>query len=226
MIYLTGDTHCPFDVEKLEIDSFPEQEQMTKQDYLIILGDAGIIWSDYRNRDEQWIRYFTEKNFTTLFIDGNHENHTKLNAYPVSVWNGGKVHQISDSVYHLMRGQIFHFCGLSFFTMGGAKSIFSDIAIEGRGWWQAEMPNQAEYEEAFMNLMKSGWKVDYVFTHAAPSSLAEQISTNYKPNRLYEFLERIDKQLQYQHWYFGHYHIDKAVDEKHTCLFSSFLRLL
>lgn len=46
------------------------------------------------------------KAFTTLFVDGNHENFDRLYAYPVEVaWR--EAHKIRPSVIHLMRGQIF-----------------------------------------------------------------------------------------------------------------------
>ena len=33
------------------------------------------------------------KFFTTLFVDGNHENFDRLYEYPVEEWHGGKVHK-------------------------------------------------------------------------------------------------------------------------------------
>ena len=42
------------------------------------------------------MKWHSKKNYTTLFIDGNHENHELLNSYPVSIWNGGRVNRIND----------------------------------------------------------------------------------------------------------------------------------
>ena len=33
MIYITGDTHIPYDVTKLTTKAFPEQKKLTKNDY-------------------------------------------------------------------------------------------------------------------------------------------------------------------------------------------------
>ena len=66
--------------------------------------------------------WLNEKNSTTLFVDGNHENFTRLYNYPVEEWHGGKVHKIRDSVLHLMRGEIFEINDKKIFTFGGAKS--------------------------------------------------------------------------------------------------------
>ena len=43
MIYITGDTHIPINLEKLTDGHFPEQEQFTKSDYIIITGDFSGI---------------------------------------------------------------------------------------------------------------------------------------------------------------------------------------
>ncbi len=44
MIYLTGDTHGNLDIQRV-VDFFESEvllQSLTKEDYLIILGDAGI----------------------------------------------------------------------------------------------------------------------------------------------------------------------------------------
>lgn len=88
-VYLTGDVHCPIDVEKLNTKCFPVQKQMTKEDCLIVLGDFGLLW--HENREFYWWkRWFDEKNFTTLWIDGNHENFEWIDRLPVSEWHGEK----------------------------------------------------------------------------------------------------------------------------------------
>ncbi|WP_246361985.1 metallophosphoesterase family protein [Paenibacillus alba] len=105
MIYITGDVHGSISIgRRLNTKNFPEQKKMTKDDFVIISGDFGLIWNGDKE-DQYWLKWLhKEKPFTTLFIDGNHENHDMLDAYPVEIWNGGKVHRINDSVIHLMRG--------------------------------------------------------------------------------------------------------------------------
>lgn len=122
MIFITGDTHG--DVSRFFKVHFKIQEELSKKDYVIILGDFGLIW-DYtgENAHEHYeLDELNDRSFTTVFIDGNHENFTRLNNYPVIEWNGGKVHQIRDSIFHLMRGEVFNIDGSSFFAFGGAHS--------------------------------------------------------------------------------------------------------
>ena len=52
-----------------------------------------------------------------------------LSAYPITEWNGGKVHKIADNIIHLMRGQVFDIDGIRFFTMGGASSHDIDAGV-------------------------------------------------------------------------------------------------
>ena len=71
MIYITGDIHGdPF---RLSTDVFPEQKEMTKDDYVIICGDFGVIWQQKKNKlEEKLLDWLEERPFTTLFVDGNH----------------------------------------------------------------------------------------------------------------------------------------------------------
>ncbi len=101
MIYLTGDTHIPTDVGKLSSKRFPEQKEMTNTDFLIICGDFGGVWCG-DNEELYWRKWLDNKNFTTLFIDGNHENYDMLEEYPEIDFLGGKAHKISNKIYHLM----------------------------------------------------------------------------------------------------------------------------
>lgn len=93
MIYITGDVHQSYDIRKLNTRSWPEQKNLTRNDYLIVCGDMGIVWDDSQS-DRYWRNWFEDKPFTTLFVDGNHENHRLLATYPVDEWNGGKIHKI------------------------------------------------------------------------------------------------------------------------------------
>ncbi len=93
-MYITSDIHGYIDISKLNSRNFPISRSLTKDNYLIIAGDFGLIWNN-RNDEKYWIKWLTNKNFTTLFIDGNHENFDVLDNYPVEIWNGGKVHKIN-----------------------------------------------------------------------------------------------------------------------------------
>lgn len=98
MIYITGDCHSNF--ERFNTRNFPEQKEMTKDDYVIICGDFGGVWNkDGESKMETGaLDWLDGKAFTTLFVDVNHENFDRLYAYPVEMWHGGKAHKIRPSV--------------------------------------------------------------------------------------------------------------------------------
>lgn len=224
MIYITGDTHGWLNITKLNNSNFKEQETMTKNDYVIVCGDFGLVWSN--SEEELWWRnWLHKKTFTTLFVDGNHENFDTINKYPVSTWNGGKIHFINDSIIHLMRGQVFTIEGKKFFTMGGASSIDKQFRKEGVSWWREELPTKKEYDEAMKNLNKHNGTVDYVLSHTCSTKIMEQLCYVKETNDLNSFFNMLDKKLIYKHWYFGHFHEDMQVDEKHTVLYDTIIPL-
>ena len=57
-IFITGDTHGDIDIGKVSVRRWPLQKELTKEDYLIILGDAGLVWynSPKDNYIQKWWR--------------------------------------------------------------------------------------------------------------------------------------------------------------------------
>ena len=252
MIYMTGDTHCPFDISKLKPHHFPEGQTLTKEDYVIICGDFGAVWDDMLP-DLFWRDWLDSQPWTTLFVDGNHENFDLLDDYPVSYWHGGKVHFIKDSVIHLMRGQIYTIDGQTFFTFGGAASHdipggaldrndpefeiklkerrrdWIPYRIIGESWWPQELPTEQELQTGLDNLAKADFTVDYVITHCCATDLQTAI-VHYlnKPSKadvLTDYFQALEGKLHYKHWYFGHYHYYLQADEKHTVLYNDIIKL-
>ncbi len=229
MILVTGDTHRFTDFKKLKS---PTLSHLTKEDYLIIVGDCGVLF--FPNTDKEAIEEYNALPFTVLFVDGNHENFDALYAYPVEMWNGGKVHRLASHVIHLMRGQVFEIEGKTFFTFGGGLSIDKAYREPHVSWWPQELPTEEEIQEGLSNLAKHKNKVDFVLTHDCPSSLLSVVGLySFKAQggflkfaKSNEALERIYAVLDFTHWYFGHYHIDQFFTEKFTCLYQDVIQIL
>ena len=201
MVFITGDTHIPTDIQKLSTTRFPVQKKLTEKDYLIICGDFGGVWSN-SNEEIYWRKWLNNKNFLTLFIDGNHENFDLLKEFPVVDFNGGKAHKITDKIFHLMRGQIYTIDNNKIFTFGGASSHDKEYRKEGTNWWSDEMPTNEEYDEAIRNLELENWDVDYIITHCTATSIQRQIDCSYEENVLTDFLESIKEKSNYKKWLF------------------------
>ena len=44
-IYITGDMHGEIGISKFNSNNFPEGKTLTKDDYVIVLGDFGLVWN-------------------------------------------------------------------------------------------------------------------------------------------------------------------------------------
>lgn len=211
-------------MHKLSVDAFPDQKQLDKSDYVIICGDFGGVW-DGGKTDKYIQQWLEDKPFTTLFVAGNHENHSLLTQYKIEQWNGGHVHFIQPSIIHLMNGQVFSINNVKFFVMGGARSTDKEYRVIGKSWWPEEIPSQAEYDEALHNLEASDRKVDFVLSHCAPDSVQHWINPLFEHDRLTFFLETVKQDLNYNAWFFGHYHVNKNIDDKHFCLYEQIVQI-
>lgn len=253
-IWVTADIHG--DASRFSVDSFPEQKEMllTEENYMIQLGDFGLVWQrEKESKNEKWwLDWLNDKPFKTLFIDGNHENHIRLNQYPEKEWHGGIVNEIRPNVLHLKRGHVFDIEGKKFFAFGGSAS--HDISdgildyddsdwrekakvldnqgkymyrVRGLTWWDREMPSEEEMEAGLKNLERVGNKADFIITHCASSSTAALISHGmYKPDKLTDYLERIKSTVDYKTWLMGHYHRNDAVNDKEIILYEQIVRIV
>ena len=219
MIYVTGDTHANIDIGKLSTKKFPQQKNMTKDDFLIVCGDFGLVW-DGSAREMWWQDWLTAKNFTTLWIDGNHENFDILREFPLQDKFGGKVREIAPDIFHLGRGQVLTIDGKKFFVMGGARSHDKEYRTEHISWWPEEIPSNEEMERGIIALDAAGWEVDYVLTHCAPRSIQTMIAEWYENDPIVSYLERVRVDLKFKRWYFGHYHIDRQLNEQFIALYN------
>ena len=247
MIYVTGDCHG--DYRRFNSDYFQDMSSLNKDNYVIICGDFGL-WDESAERQRD-LDLLNDLPFTTLWVDGNHENYDLLKKYEVKKWKGGKVQYIRSSIIHLLRGQVFEIEGKKFFTFGGASShdvnggIFSKddphlkqrmmiaymrglpFRIEHLSWWKEELPSEEEMQEGLDNLKKHHDEVNYIITHCTASSIQAVLSKGmYKVDRLTDYLETLKQTLTYDHWYFGHYHEDLEVSDKETLLYYKIRRII
>lgn len=213
-VFVCGDIHGTLDIDKL--DEFVNREDLSSKDYLIILGDTAICGFSKKD-DEKTRERLRQLPMTVLFIDGNHENHTALNDYPVDEWKGGLVHIIEPGIIHLMRGQIFEIEDATFLTFGGAFSRDKHLRILGMNYFEEELPSKEEYEEATKNLEQHNNKVNYVLTHTGPYEVISEIGFESHSESLEQvmFFQELAENIEFDDWYFGHLHIDEDLDRFH-----------
>ena len=155
MIYVTGDTHAEFK-HRFNPRNFPEQKEMTKEDYVIICGDFGGIWDvGWESKNEKhWLDWFEERSYTLLFVDGNHENFDR-------------------------------------------------------------------------HLRAHDYRVDYIITHCCSTTTQIELGGKglYEADRVTDYLEFIKNYVDYDKWFFGHYHDNINVNEKEILIYEQMLRI-
>jgi len=217
-VFICGDTHWGYDHQKIAMKPWPEQRGLTKDDYLIVAGDFGLLWDREETKQERYfIRELQDRKFTTLFVDGNHENFDRLNDLKEIDMFGGKVGVVAEGIYHLKRGYVYIICGKKFFCFGGALSTDKEWRIDGRSWWSDETQTKSQEDFAYDNLEAIGWQVDHVITHAAPASICNQLDfvdpVRYN-DPVARFLEAVRYRIECKSWHFGHYHDDCVMEDK------------
>ena len=140
MIYVTGDTHGKFQ----RFTDFCEQEKTSREDIMIILGDAGINYSGWV-LDREKKELLKTLPITLFCIHGNHEQRPDtIDSYAEKRWHGGIVYWEEDypNLLFAKDGEIFDLDGKQTIVIGGAYSIDKMIrVIYGYGWWADEQPS-------------------------------------------------------------------------------------
>lgn len=205
-VFLTGDIHG--DIYRLR--SIPD-ENLTKKDVVIILGDFGVIWE--KERAIRQLEVLGSKNFTVAFVDGNHENFDLIEELELPLdWNSGKVGYLPFGIIHLKRGEIYTIEGRTFGVCGGADSVDKWMRNKGTSWWPQETLT-ADSAQTFINNAKNK-KLDFVLTHDCPQifvglmGVLSGVNSIEKTTETQNNLQMVYDNIECENWYFGHWHIN------------------
>lgn len=85
---------------------------------------------------------------------------------------------------------------------------YEKVKLSQVNHWKQELPTKEEMEYALNNLKKHDNKVDYILTHTVASDIIYEL---FKENLLKldpvsEFLNIINKNVEFKEWHFGHFH--------------------
>jgi hypothetical protein len=230
-VYLTGDTHGSIEMNRLGYKHWPEGKHLTRTDYLIVLGDFGLMFYNELTKEEIYLtRWLETRPYTILFLDGNHENHPRLAALPEETMFGGTVGKVIDNVYHLKRGYVYVIEEKKFFVFGGASSIDRGSRTAGVTWWPEEIPSWEETERGLISLEKHDYKVDFILAHTAPKTVVDMLArserfTVYDPDPTAKYLEHVCQIAAFSDFYCGHWHKDKNFGKYHL-LYKNFVQVI
>lgn len=242
-MFVTGDTHGMIDIEKIDtfydiIKTLDDKLPFNREapEFVMIAGDFGFIWKslweskskhgkatptiapDDLKRIENVFNYYP---WTTLWIDGNHENFDVLDNLPTEERWGGKVSVITEKCIMLRRGEVYTINGVTFLAMGGALSVDKYRRVKGQSWWPQETISDQDYNNAVVNLAKVQNKVDFVLSHTCPTSALKVLEARLPKYQVdlwgpkaddvsCDKLEALKNIITTKHWVFGHFHVDET----------------
>lgn len=229
MIYLTGDTHGNFK----RIINFCNERKTTKDDLMIILGDAGLNY--FLNEKDEWCKNEIQKlPIRFLCVHGNHEERPFLiSSYKGKEFASGIVYYEPKypDILFAKDGEVYNLDGKSCLVLGGAYSVdkYYRLAM-GYHYFASEIPAQEMKEEIINNINKLNWKVDIVLSHTVPQKyeptewFISNIDQSTVDKSVEIFLDEIENKLDYTAWYAGHYHGEKSID-KLRIMFENYIDL-
>lgn len=221
-IFITADTHRNFD----EIEWFCDENNTTKNDIIIIAGDASINYF-LDNSDDYIKKILARMPITFLILHGNHEERAwniknyQRNLYRIGdndiiAWRENKYPNLLflDDYGELLLND------KSYLFLGGAYSVDKYYRLKkGLKWFESEQIANEEREgilqhlETYTNLL-----YDFVISHTCPfkyiptEAFIPQVNQNTVDNSMEHFLDKVEQIVTYNKWYCGHFHIDKVID--------------
>ena len=230
MIYITGDRHGDF--TDLKVDSMCGK--YTENDIVIILGDAGINYYVKKKRNDEGNLLQEEKKCrklkediqsavkaTVFCIHGNHEARPgRIAGYQKKKWHSGTVYYQKEypNILFAKDGEVYDFNGKKYIVIGGAYSVDKMFRLlYGYNWFEDEQPSEVIKKKVEKRLEKENWKIYGVLSHTCPyryeprELFLKEVDQSKVDNSTEKWLDTIEKKLDYQVWYFGHYHGEKAI---------------
>lgn len=218
MIYITGDKHGDYN----DVFNFCNKYKTTREDILIILGDAGINY--YLNDNDYILKNSLLQLPITLFcIHGNHEERPEnISSYKKKIFNNSYVYYEEDypNLLFAKDGEIYNFNGRKVLVIGGAYSVDKYYRLmRGYNWYESEQPNDEIRKRVKFNLNVNNSTIDIVLSHTCPykylpyEAFLDFIDQSTVDNSTEIFLDEIENNIKYNKWYCGHYHIDKKIDK-------------
>lgn len=121
MIYVTGDLHG--DPARLSDKAL---RRLKKGDTLLVCGDFGFVW-DGSPAELKLRRKIGKQKYTTIFVDGTHDNLPMIREFPEEEYAGGTVRRIEGNLLYAERGTILTLEGKKVFFLGGDRTEISPL---------------------------------------------------------------------------------------------------
>ena len=176
-IFIRGDTHGNFDF----LEKFCCDNKTDLQDYLIILGDAGINY--YMNkRDKKLKNKISNLPITLICIHGNHDARPQnISSYILTSKAELNCNCWVEPEYPNI---LFPMDGLmtindkNFLILGGAYSVDKEYRLKnGWNWFSDEQMSEDE-RNRILNLIEYLNHYDYILSHTTKNAIEKEINNS------------------------------------------------
>jgi predicted phosphodiesterase len=227
-VMISGDIHGSTDIRKLS-NSAIRTKFGHLPDVLICAGDFGFPWSNNPENaeDNYYRRWFEQKPYKVIVVLGNHENYARILALPLVELYGAKVRQYGSNIFFVEKNEVLTIGSKTFYCFGGASSYDKESRVIWMSWWPEEDATYGDYI-ALKEKVQKFPKVDYVVTHTCPEQWVPLLGSEFDtldncPTR--KVLDELATLIQYDAWFFGHFHKDRQVGDKAFCLYQTLKEL-
>ncbi len=146
------------------------------------------------------------------------------------------------NIFFAIDGEVYTFEGKKYMVVGGAHSVDKVRCLEkDQPFWEDEMPDDATKTKVEQRLAAENNSIYGMLTHTCPiqylptemfMSTRQKAEMKRKPKKektkkgitkkvfkpdidrsTEEWLGKLEKQIDYEVWYCGHYHVDKQIDK-------------
>lgn len=239
-VFVTGDTHGNFDW----LADWCVKNKTTKNDALIICGDAGFMYYGADNWREKHMKQMVQDcSITILCVRGNHEarpvNYTDIQFVVVEpdplVPSGYYYEPDYPDIWYIADGSDFRINNKRCLFIGGAYSVDKEYRqMMGWHWFADEELTREEQLNIMDKLGGCGQhpRFDFVFTHTCPNEAIPTdlfltfIDQSRVSRNMENFLTEITNIIYFDRWFFGHYHADRHINENYTMLYNQIEQII
>ena len=163
---------------------------------------------------------------------GNRENRPQnIPGYVEGSFHGGNIlyEPQYPNLLFAVDGEVYRFAGTDCLVVGGAYSTGKEYRlVKGLGWWPDEQPSDETKRQVEALLARRGWQMPVVLTHTCPlrykplEALKPDLDQSTVDCTTELWMDAIESRLRYDHWFCGHFHTDKQIDNLQI-LFQTFV---
>jgi len=224
MIWYTGDIHG--DVKRVRKGILRHDVQ--PGDTVVILGDLGLNYHRNgldRRRKTELEAIAAAADVQIFGIHGNHDMrpwHVPSMRETERFGGAGWYEPQYPHIFYAKDGEVFSLEGRQAVVCGGAYSVDKLWRVRmGWTWFEDEQPSEEIKRDVERTLERLHWRVDTMLTHTCPIKFTptEAMFPGLDQKKIDKSTERwldtIEDRLDYDHWFCGHWHINKDLGRFH-----------